>query len=474
VIDLAFGVAAGVGAVAVAFVVGGRLAKAEERSIRAATEKELDLSRARLDELRLEAQRAKQASDTNIAKIEAARARAETERRDADAERQKALVTRAELAAELQALRDREAERVAWLTETTTAMNDRFEAVASRIVDERAARVDGKLKDDLAALLTPMGEKLAEFRTRVDSVHLASSEAHATLREQLRHVLDLNKTLAAEAHALTAALKGSVQTQGAWGEIILDRVLEASGLRRGEEYLTQQSHKRADGTVARPDAELRLPDGRWVVIDAKVSLLAWDAYVAAETEGDRRAALNALTQSVRAHLKGLVPRDYAAIHRDRGVDFVILFVPIEAAFSTIIGADPDLARAAWEGDVLLASPSTLLFVLRTVAHLWRTERQELNAKQIADRGAELYDKLVGFVTDLEKVGTAIDSARSTFDGALSKLSSGKGNAIRQAEMLRSLGVKPKKQLPAGALAAAFADDADDRDPVNADGERLLP
>jgi DNA recombination protein RmuC len=319
-----------------------------------------------------------------------------------------------------------------------------------------------------------MGEKLAEFRTRVDSVHLASSEAHATLREQLRHVLDLNKTLAAEAHALTAALKGSAQTQGAWGEIILDRVLEAGGLRRGEEYLTQQSHKRADGTVARPDAELRLPDGRWVVIDAKVSLLAWDAYVAAETEGDRRAALNALTQSVRAHLKGLVPRDYAAIHRDRGVDFVILFVPIEAAFSTIIGADPDLARAAWEGDVLLASPSTLLFVLRTVAHLWRTERQELNAKQIADRGAELYDKLVGFVTDLEKVGTAIDSARSTFDGALSKLSSGKGNAIRQAEMLRSLGVKPKKQLPAGALAAAFADDADDRDPVNADGERLLP
>jgi DNA recombination protein RmuC len=182
-------------------------------------------------------------------------------------------------------------------------------------------------------------------------------------------------------------------------------------------------------------------------VDAKVSLLAWEAYVAAESDDERTRALGSLTQSVRAHVRGLAPRAYAELHGERGVDFVILFVPIEAAFATILGADPALAQEAWRGDVLLASPSTLLFVLRTVAHLWRTERQELNAKAIADRGAELYDKLAGFVGDLEQAGVAIDRAKAAHAQALAKLHTGKGNVLRQAELLRDLGVKPKKQLP---------------------------
>jgi DNA recombination protein RmuC len=438
-LPLALGLLAALVAGAFAFVFGKRLGFVEASAQTAGVSKELELARR-------EALEAKARSEA-----------AERTAREANERRERAERERAESQAKLAALEERTAERATWLADTTKAMNDRFEAIAARIVDERAARVDGKLKEDLAALLLPMGEKLQEFRSRVDATHEASAQTHATLREQLRHVLELNQSLAREAHRLTAALQGSSQMQGAWGEIVLDRVLQASGLRRGEEYLVQQSHRREDGSVARPDVELRLPDDRWVVIDAKVSLVAWESYVAATTEAEKKASLTALTQSVRAHLKGLVPREYAKIHGDRSVDFVVLFVPIEAAFSTIIAADTELARDAWGGDVLLASPSTLLFVLRTVAHLWRTERQELNSKEIANRGAELYDKLVGFVADLETVGASIDKAKGAYTLAFSKLRSGKGNAIRQAEMLRQLGVKPKKLLPQSVVVDASAE-----------------
>ena len=440
-LSLALGLLAVLVAAALAFHVGKRLGSAEAEAVTGAITKELELARREVVEAKARSEGAERAA------------------REAHERRETAEHERTETQAKFASLQERTAERTTWLAETTKAMNDRFEAVAARNVDERAARVDGKLKEDLAALLLPMGEKLQEFRTRVDATHEASTQTHATLREQLRHVLELNQSLAREAHRLTAALQGSSQTQGAWGEIVLDRVLQASGLRRGEEYLVQQSHRRDDGSVARPDVELRLPDDRWVVIDAKVSLVAWESYVAAANDAEKKAALTALSQSVRAHLKGLVPREYAKIHGDRSVDFVVLFVPIEAAFATIIAADTELARDAWGGDVLLASPSTLLFVLRTVAHLWRTERQELNAKEIADRGAELYDKLVGFVADLEAVGASIDKAKGSYALAFSKLRTGKGNAIRQAEMLRQLGVKPKKHLPPSVIVEAEAGDA---------------
>ena len=454
-LTLVLGLIALVAATVVAFRFGHRIGGVEASVEKTAALGELELARRELLEAKTRAEAA------------------ESSARDANDRRERAERERAETAAKLIAVEERTAERSSWLAEATKGMNDRFEAVAARIVDERAARVDGKLKDDLAALLIPMGEKLHEFRVRVDATHETSAQAHATLREQLRHVLELNQSLAREAHRLTAALHGSSQTQGAWGEVVLDRVLQASGLRRGEEYLVQQSHRREDGSIARPDVELRLPDDRWVVIDAKVSLLAWEGYVSAASDAEKKASLVALTQSVRAHLKGLVPREYAKIHGDRSVDFVVLFVPIEAAFATIIATDADLARDAWGGDVLLASPSTLLFVLRTVAHLWRTERQELNSKDIANRGAELYDKLVGFVTDLESVGSSLDKAKSSYDLALSKLRTGKGNVIRQAEMLRELGVKPKKALPPSVTDRVADDESDALTQVSARGSESV-
>jgi DNA recombination protein RmuC len=440
--DLPIPALVALGAAAAALLLGRRLGAAEAVAARDALERELDAARERVGV-------------------------AERERRTADERRERAEIARAQLAARLEATEARDGERAAWLAESTKAMNDRFEAIAARIVDERAARVDGKLRDDLTALLAPLGEHLREFRSRVDATHEASSASQAALREQLRHVLALNQSLAEEARRLTNALRGSSRTQGAWGEIVLDRVLEASGLRKGDEFVTQGSHARDDGSRVRPDAEVRLPGGRYVVVDAKVSLVSWEAYVAAETEGDRAAALGALAQSVRAHVRGLVPRAYAELHGERGVDFVVLFVPIEAAFAAVLASDPALAQEAWRGDVLLASPSTLLFVLRTVAHLWRTERQELNAKAIADRGAELYDKLAGFVGDLEQAGVALDRAKAAHAQALAKLHTGKGNVLRQAELLRDLGVKPKKQLPA-ALDGAAADEVDGEAPARAE------
>ena len=438
-------VAAMIGAAvaAIAFVLGRRVGTLEGEGTSHAAQKELALAAARLGEL---------SRDLAEAKSEATRAGAEAKELAVRA-------TRAELAcAELQSavrMRDEQLEeRAKWLTEATRAMNERFEAVAARIVDERAARVDGKLKEDLTGVLAPLTERLQEFRARLDATHSQSTESQATLREQLRQVVAMNQTLSTDAQRLTVALAGSSQAQGAWGEVVLDRVLQASGLRPDEEYLTQSSHTRDDGSVVRPDVELRLPGGRWVVIDAKVSLVAWQSYVAAGTDVERKVSLTALTQSLRGHLRGLAPRRYASLHGESGVDFVVLFVPIEAAFSTVLGADPELATEAWRGDVLLASPSTLLFVLRAIAHLWRVERQEQNAKAIADRGAELYDKLVGFVADLEQVGALLERARTAHGAATAKFSTGRGNAIRQAELLRELGVKPKKQLPLALVEAS--------------------
>jgi len=281
--------------------------------------------------------------------------------------------------------------------------------------------------------------------------------------------MELNQVLSADAKNLTQALKGSNKAQGNWGELILERVLEGSGLRKGHEYVVQESHTREDGSRAVPDVVIRLPDERFLVVDAKVSLVAYEQAATQEDDIQREAAIKRHVESLRNHIRGLSSKNYQQIHDIRSLDFVMLFIPVEPAFMMAIAHDPDLYMEAWNRQVLLVSPSTLLFVLRTVEHLWRQEAQSRNAQDIASRGAELYDKLVGFVEDLDQLGERLGQAQRSYERARGKFSSGRGNLVRQAEMLRELGLRPTKTLP-----AAWAEAARDDDDAPPDAGATLP
>jgi DNA recombination protein RmuC len=270
--------------------------------------------------------------------------------------------------------------------------------------------------------------------------------------------MELNQHLSEDAKNLTRALRDSSKAQGTWGEWILEKVLEASGLRKGEEYVVQSSHTREDGSRALPDVILHLPEGRSLVIDSKVSLVAYEEFAVTENEAERAAAGKRHMESIRGHIKGLSGKNYQTLYRLNSLDSVLLFVPIEPAFMLAVASDRDLFMDAWNRNVLLVSPSTLLFVVRTVAHLWRQEAQSRNALEIAKRGADLYDKFVGFVEDMTSLGNRLKQAQSDYDDAFGKLSNGRGNLVGQAQKLRQLGVKPSKSLAPALVDGAYESD----------------
>ncbi len=327
------------------------------------------------------------------------------------------------------------------------ALSHEFKSIAQEILETKSARFSNENETQLGHLLNPLKTRLSEFQAKVEEVYVKETKDRSALVEQVRQLMELNRVLSEDAKNLTHALKGSSKTQGNWGELILERVLEASGLRRGQEYVMQESHTREDGTRAQPDVIIYLPEGRHLVIDAKVSLSAYEQYASSEEEAFRATALKGHLDSIETHIKRLAEKNYQLLYQLNSLDFVLMFIPIEPAFILAVTHHRDLFMEAWHKNVLLVSPSTLLFVVRTVAHLWRQEAQSRNAQDIAKRGAELYDKLVGFVEDFETVGTRIDQAQKTYEHAFNKFKSGKGNVIRQAEILRELGVKPTKILP---------------------------
>jgi DNA recombination protein RmuC len=300
--------------------------------------------------------------------------------------------------------------------------------------------------------------KITEFQTKIEDNYVKEGRDRTALGEQVRQLMELNQHLSEDAKNLTRALRGSSKAQGTWGEWILEKVLEASGLRKGEEYMVQSSHTREDGTRALPDVILHRPEGRSLVSDSKVSLVAYEEFAVTENEAERAAAGKRHMESIRGHIKGLSGKNYQTLYSLTSLDFVLLFVPIEPAFMLAVASDRDLFMDAWNRNVLLVSPSTLLFVVRTVAHLWRQEAQSRNAQEIAKRGAELYDKFVGFVEDMNSLGSRLKQAQSDYDDAFGKLSNGRGNLVGQAQKLRQLGVKPSKSLAPALVEGAYESD----------------
>lgn len=381
--------------------------------------------------------------------------------------------TQAQLArvqSELDSERRQSREKLALLEQARTELSNQFKALASEILDEKSRKFTEQNQVQLGHLLNPLNERIKSFQSKVEEVYVVEGKERSALAEQVRQLMTLNQALSADANNLTLALKGDHKAQGNWGEIILDDVLERAGLLRDQQYTRQGSVTTADGkTRSIPDVVIRLPQGRNLVVDSKLTLPDYRAFSVADNEAERSAALKRHIAAIRAHIKGLSEKSYQSLYELESFDFVVMFIPLEPAFMLAVTHDADLFQHAWERNVLLVSPSTLLFVVRTVVHLWQQEHQGRNARDISRRGAELYDKLCGFVADLNKVGTSLQAAQESFADARRKLSEGRGNVIRQAEMLRELGVKPGKALPASwvessteaaALPGPAADPAD--------------
>ncbi|MBU6466728.1 MAG: DNA recombination protein RmuC [Burkholderiales bacterium] len=421
---------------------------------------ELQQSRLQADGWReaLDAARDERAQLTErAARVPTLEAQAQEQAGHTQAARQQVSALQSQLAvqaAQLEAQRLASEEKLQLLSEAREALTHQFKSLANDILEEKGKRFAEQNQQSLGQLLDPLRTRLQEFQGKVELFYDTEGKQRSALAQQVHQLMGLNQALSEDAKNLTHALKGSTKAQGNWGELILERVLELAGLRPGIEYDVQENHLRDDGTRAQPDVVIHLPEDRHLVVDAKVSLIAYEEFANAEGDLQRAAAQRRHMESVRQHIKGLAERNYQQLHGLQSLDFVLMFVPIEPAFMLAVTGDSQLYSDAWNKNVLLVSPSTLLFVVRTVAHLWRQEAQSRNAQEIAKRGAELYDRLAGFVDDLDKVGKNLSQAQDAYTKAYNKLSQNKGNVIRQAEMLRELGVKPTKALPPALVERA--------------------
>ena len=351
-------------------------------------------------------------------------------------------------------------EKLEMLTAARVELSNQFEALANKILEEKSRRFTEQNQTNIDNLLRPVKDKFGEFQQKVESLEKENLTGRTELKSQIEQLRTLNERLSQDANNLVTALKGSSKTQGDWGEQLLETILEAAGLRKGHEYFTQESFTRAERAAdghkrAQLDILVRLPEDRNLIIDSKVSLVAYSDYCASQDDAAREAALGRHIASVRGHINELARRDYHLLDGITSPDFVVMFMPLEPAFMLALASDSRLWQDAWDKNILLVSPSTLLFVLRTVAQLWRQEQQTKNVQEVVRRGGELYDKLAAFAKDLTDVGKSLDAARSSYEEAYKKLATGKGNVIRQAELLKAMGVKPSKSIPVALVEKAM-------------------
>lgn len=322
-----------------------------------------------------------------------------------------------------------------------------FENIASKILKQNTQDFSVTNQKNMTELLSPLKEKIQGFEKKVEDTYEKGLKDQTDLKAELKKLHDLNIKISDEANNLTRALKGDVKKQGNWGEVILERILERSGLTEGREYEKQESVLSENGQRFQPDVVIHLPDQKHIVIDSKVSLVAYEKLVNSENEKDRATFIKEHLLSVRSHIKILSEKHYQHSPNFNSPDFVLLFVPIESSFSVAVQEDQDLFSYAWDNKVVIVSPSTLLATLRTIASIWQQENQTRNALEIARQSGALYDKFVAFIADMESIGKSLESTRKTYDQATNKLYTGSGNLVKRAETIRKLGAKTTKELP---------------------------
>lgn len=329
-----------------------------------------------------------------------------------------------------------------------------FENLANKILEEKTSKFTEQNKENLKNILTPLQDKIQLFEKKVEDTHKESIDYHAALRQQILGLREMNEQMSKETLNLTKALKGDSKMQGNWGELILERVLEKSGLEKGREYEVQQSFTTEDGSRVFPDVVINLPDGKKMVVDSKVALTAYERYINEEDETEKNLYLKEHVMSIKRHVEQLGAKNYHDLYQMESPDFVLLFIPIESAFALALNEDTTLYNRAFEKNIVIVTPSTLLATLRTIDSMWANQKQQENALEIARQAGALYDKFEGFVADLVKVGNKIKDSKTEYDNAMNKLVDGSGNLINRVENLKKMGAKAKKSLPDNILIRA--------------------
>lgn len=322
-----------------------------------------------------------------------------------------------------------------------------FEQLAQKILEEKTLKFTEQNKENIKNILSPLHEKIQHFEKKVEDSQKETFGYHAALKEQLQHLKDQNSKISKETENLTKALKGDSKTQGNWGELILERVLEKSGLEKGREYEIQANFTKEDGKKVQPDVIIHLPDGKKIIVDAKVSLTSYERYVNEENDTLKLTYAKEHIQSIKRHVDQLNSKNYFDIYHIESPDFVLLFIPIESAFAMALQVEPTLYNKAFEQNIVIVTPTTLLATLRTIDSMWTNQKQQDNAIEIARQAGALYDKFEGFVADLIKIGKRMDEAKIEYGYAMNKLVEGKGNLINSVERLKKMGAKAKKSLP---------------------------
>ncbi len=340
------------------------------------------------------------------------------------------------------------------LDELQSRFTKEFENLANKILADNSQKFTEQNKTNLDIILNPLKEKIKDFELKVENAYKAEAAERNSLKGEIKSLVELNKQISEEANNLAKALKGDTKKQGNWGEVILEKILERSGLIKDREYKTQVSTKNEEGDRQQPDVVIFLPDNKHIIVDAKVSLVAYEQVVNAATDEERMQYSKDHILSVRNHVKILSEKNYQSSADFFSPDFVLLFMPIESSFSLAVQADPEIFSYAWDKKIVIVSPSTLLATLLTIASIWKQERQTRNALEIAEQGGKLYDKFVSFVEDLTMVGKKMDEAKSNYVDAMKKLSEGRGNLISSTEKLKELGAKNSKLIPSKLLERA--------------------
>lgn len=364
-------------------------------------------------------------------------------------------------------------EKLKLLADAKQQLTLEFETLAQKILEEKSERFTKQNQTNIETTLNPLREQLTEFRKRVEDVYDKDSKDRTSLRAELSHLQNLNQRIGEEALNLTRALKGDNKAQGNWGEVVLERVLEESGLRKGHEYETQVSLRSDEGQRRSPDVIVHLPDNKDIVIDAKVTLIAYERYCNAATEVERDAALKQHIAAVRSHIDGLSLKQYENLSGVRSLDFVLIFIPIEAAFLAAFEHDVNVFREAYEKNIIVVSPTTLLATLRTVQTIWRYERQNANADAIAKQAGALHDQFASLLESLQDIGKHLDKSRDAYEKTVDRFSRGRGNLVKRVSDIAKLGAKTKKALPSELLERA-ADDMSDLLPSDELIESPLP
>lgn len=333
-----------------------------------------------------------------------------------------------------------------------------FENLANKILDEKSSKFTEQNKENMKNILTPLQDKIHLFEKKVEDTHKESIDYHAALRQQILGLREMNVQMSKETLNLTKALKGDSKMQGNWGELILERVLEKSGLEKDREYFVQQSHTTEEGNRVYPDVVINLPDGKKMIVDSKVSLTAYEKFINEEDDTVKIGYLKEHVNSIKRHVEQLGDKNYHDLYQIESPDFVLLFIPMEPAFALALNEDTTLYNKAFEKNIVIVTPSTLLATLRTIDSMWTNQKQQENAFEIARQAGALYDKFEGFVADLIKIGKKIDESKVEYQGAMNKLVDGKGNLITSVEKLKKMGAKAKKALPDNILARAAKDE----------------